>query len=287
MIRGLTARPCSLPRSCPLPRPPTRSPRRTCGPHRAASAPTLTLTDQQFLAGDKAGAKATTLGGELSIAQGTGRLPAVILMHGSGRAGGNIGLLAAPAAPNGHLEPSVIDGMTGARALPASRANQASLGRLNFIVDMYRALGRPRQAPAGRSRAHRADGLLARRARACSMRASSASTSSGTRAASSPPPMSPSTRTAPRPTATTRRRFAAKPIRIFHGTPEQLQSVAHLQELRRPRLKEAEADVELTEYPKAEHGFRQPARPEPGPGRDERPVWSANARSARARAARS
>jgi predicted dienelactone hydrolase len=52
---------------------------------------TLTLSDQQFLAGDKAGAKATTLAGQLSIAQGAGRLPVVILMHGSGGAGGNIG----------------------------------------------------------------------------------------------------------------------------------------------------------------------------------------------------
>src|SRR3954466_4393499 len=52
---------------------------------------TLTLSDQQFLTGDKAGAKPTTLGGELSIAQGQGRRPVVILMHGSGGAGGNIG----------------------------------------------------------------------------------------------------------------------------------------------------------------------------------------------------
>ena len=43
---------------------------------------TLTLSDRQFLTGDKEGAKPTTLGGELSIAQGEGRRPVVILMHG-------------------------------------------------------------------------------------------------------------------------------------------------------------------------------------------------------------
>ena len=99
---------------------------------------TLTLSDQQFLAGDKAGAKATTLAGQLSIAQGAGRLPVVILMHGSGGAGGNIGYWQRQLHPMG-ISTFVIDGMTG-RGFAGVGANQASLGRLNFIVDMYRAL---------------------------------------------------------------------------------------------------------------------------------------------------
>src|SRR5690348_5291295 len=44
---------------------------------------TLTISDQQFLNGDAAG-KPTTIAGVLRIAQGSGRLPLVILMHGSG-----------------------------------------------------------------------------------------------------------------------------------------------------------------------------------------------------------
>ncbi len=45
---------------------------------------TLTLTDQQFLTGDKNG-KAITIAGALRFPQGaSGRLPAVILLHGSG-----------------------------------------------------------------------------------------------------------------------------------------------------------------------------------------------------------
>lgn len=45
--------------------------------------PSLTISDQQFLTGDPNG-KAVTVAGAFRIAQGTGRLPVVILMHGSG-----------------------------------------------------------------------------------------------------------------------------------------------------------------------------------------------------------
>jgi predicted dienelactone hydrolase len=49
---------------------------------------TLTLSDQQFLTGDK-NAKATTIAGELRFPQSvSGRLPVVVLLHGSGGATG-------------------------------------------------------------------------------------------------------------------------------------------------------------------------------------------------------
>jgi hypothetical protein len=51
--------------------------------------PTLTLSDQQFLTGDTEG-KPVTVAGEFRIAQGTGRLPVVVLMHGSSGVGVNI-----------------------------------------------------------------------------------------------------------------------------------------------------------------------------------------------------
>jgi hypothetical protein len=50
---------------------------------------TLTLTDQQFLTGDSSG-KATAIVGQLRIAQGAGRLPLVVLQHGSIGFGPNI-----------------------------------------------------------------------------------------------------------------------------------------------------------------------------------------------------
>src|SRR5216683_2952770 len=44
---------------------------------------TLTISDQQFLKGDSAGATPVTIAGQLRIAQGTGRLPVVVLQHAS------------------------------------------------------------------------------------------------------------------------------------------------------------------------------------------------------------
>jgi hypothetical protein len=46
--------------------------------------PSLTLSDRQFLSGDAKGGQPVTMAGELNIAQGIGKLPAVVLMHGSG-----------------------------------------------------------------------------------------------------------------------------------------------------------------------------------------------------------
>ena len=45
--------------------------------------PSLTISDQQFLTGDTNG-KEVTVAGEFRIAQGSGKLPVVVLMHGSG-----------------------------------------------------------------------------------------------------------------------------------------------------------------------------------------------------------
>jgi hypothetical protein len=42
--------------------------------------PSLTLSDRQFLTGDANG-KPVTVAGEFRIAQGSGRLPVVVLMH--------------------------------------------------------------------------------------------------------------------------------------------------------------------------------------------------------------
>src|SRR6478735_11581966 len=49
--------------------------------------PSVTISDQQFLTGDANG-KQVTVAGELRIAQGSGRLPVVVMMHGSGGVSG-------------------------------------------------------------------------------------------------------------------------------------------------------------------------------------------------------
>ncbi len=48
--------------------------------------PSLTISDQQFLTGDANG-KPVTVAGRFRIAQGGGKLPAVVLMHGSSGVG--------------------------------------------------------------------------------------------------------------------------------------------------------------------------------------------------------
>jgi dienelactone hydrolase len=99
--------------------------------------PSLTISDQQFLNGDTNG-KPVTVAGEFRIAQGTGRMPVVVLMHGSGGVGLNIEPWVHTFNAMG-ISTFVIDGFSG-RGLTSTSTNQAQLGRLNFIVDVFRAL---------------------------------------------------------------------------------------------------------------------------------------------------
>lgn len=98
---------------------------------------TLTLSDAQFLKGDPGG-KATTLTGELRIASGSGRLPLVMLQHGSGGMAANVEMWTRELNAMG-ISTFALDGFTG-RGLTSVNTNQALLGRLNFILDNYRAL---------------------------------------------------------------------------------------------------------------------------------------------------
>src|ERR1051325_5421579 len=99
---------------------------------------TLTITDGQFLTGDKNG-KAVTIAGELRLPQGApaGKLPAVILLHGSGGVNGGNELWAKHFNEMG-VASFLVDSFTG-RGLVSTSANQALLGRLNMILDAYRA----------------------------------------------------------------------------------------------------------------------------------------------------
>src|SRR5262249_3152810 len=98
---------------------------------------TLTLTDQQFLTGDK-NAKAVTIAGQLRFPQGaSGRLPAVILQHGSGGVMGAHGLWAKTFNEMG-IASFLVDSFSG-RGIVSTSTNQALLGRLNMVLDAYRA----------------------------------------------------------------------------------------------------------------------------------------------------
>jgi dienelactone hydrolase len=97
----------------------------------------LTLTDEQFLTGDKNG-KAVTLAGELRLPRGTsGRIPVVMLLHGSGGVNGGNELWAKHFNEMG-VASFVLDSFSE-RGITSTSTDQALLGRLNMILDAYRA----------------------------------------------------------------------------------------------------------------------------------------------------
>jgi dienelactone hydrolase len=98
---------------------------------------TLTISDEQFLKGDSSG-KPTTISGTLRVAQGSGRHPLVILVHGSGGIEENIAAWERVFASMG-ISTFAIDSFTG-RGIVSTVADQSQLGRLNMVLDLYRSL---------------------------------------------------------------------------------------------------------------------------------------------------
>jgi dienelactone hydrolase len=217
----------------------------------------LTLSDEQFLQGDANG-KPVTISAQLRIAQGTGRLPLVILQHGSSGYAANIDYWTRTLNAAG-ISTLALDGMTG-RGLIEVNSNQALLGRLNFILDIYRALGtvasHPRVDPKrvvlmGFSRGGQA-ALYASLKRFNRMW-----NNSGVEFAAYVP-FYPDCVT----TFVSDTEVANRPIRIFGGAKDDYNSTSACRSYLE-RLRAAGADATLTEYPEAAHAFDNPlgARP--------------------------
>jgi dienelactone hydrolase len=145
----------------------------------------------------------------------------------------------------------VIDGFSG-RGLTAVGPNQALLGRLNLIVDIYRSLEilakHPRVDPdrialMGFSRGGQA-ALYASLTRFNKLWNQSGVQFAGYI------PFYPDCST----TYLTDTEVADRPIRIFHGTPDDYNPVASCRAYV-ARLQDARRDVVLTEYPDTQHGF--------------------------------
>jgi len=211
--------------------------------------PSLTISDQQFLTGD-ANSKSVTVAGEFRIAQGSGRLPVVVLMHGSSGVGATTEAWVHSFNAMG-ISTFVIDGFSG-RGLTAVGPNQALLGRLNLILDIYRSLDilakHPRVDPErivlmGFSRGGQA-ALYASLDRFNKLW-----NKSGAQFAAYIP-FYPDCSTS----YATDTEVAARPIRIFHGTPDDYNPVASCKAYV-ARLQQAKRDVALTEYPDSAHGF--------------------------------
>jgi dienelactone hydrolase len=212
----------------------------------------LTIPDKQFLTGDSRGQE-VNVAGELRIAQGAGRLPAVILMHGSSGVGANIEPWVHRFNAMG-ISTLVIDGFTG-RGLTTVGTNQALLGRLNLIVDIYRGLDilahhsrvdPDRIALMGFSRGGQA-ALYASLERFHKLWNQSGARFAGY------VPFYPDCAT----TYLEDENVADKPIRIFHGVPDDYNPIATCRAYVE-RLRQAGRDVVLTEYPNAQHAFDSP-----------------------------
>jgi dienelactone hydrolase len=219
--------------------------------------PTLTLSDQQFLTGDAAGT-AVTIVGQLRIAQGSGRLPVVVLQHASSGYDARIDVWSRELNELG-ISTFALDGFT-ARGLTDINDNQAALGRTNLILDIYRALDilakHPRVDPTrialmGFSRGGQATLYSSLK------RFHQLWNKSGVEFAAYVP-FYPDCMT----TFLSDTDVVDRPIRIFGGTRDDYNPISACKAYVE-RLRAAGWDVELTEYPNASHAFDNPLGAQP------------------------
>ena len=220
--------------------------------------PSVTLTTQQVLVGDLNG-KPVMLAGQLRLPKaGTDRLPAIIMVHGSGGISASAEAWAREFGGIG-LAVLVLDSFSG-RRIVSTVNDQSQLDHLAMAADAYRALR-----------------VLARHPRIDPARVAVIGFSKGAVAAVY--------------SATTRFRqllgpadaeFAAhiglytpcnvafrdddkvtgKPIRLHHGIADDWVPIAPCRAYA-ARLKQAGADVALAEYPGAYHAYDNPAYAQP------------------------
>jgi dienelactone hydrolase len=97
----------------------------------------LTVSDEQFLKGDAYG-RPTTIAGVLRVARGSGRLPLVALVPGSGGINPGADVWDRQFEAMG-ISTFMLDSFAG-RGIVSTVVDQSQLGRLNGIIDLYRAL---------------------------------------------------------------------------------------------------------------------------------------------------
>jgi len=214
---------------------------------------TTTLTDEQFLTGVKEG-RPDVIGGELRIPRpGTDRLPAVVLVHGSGGILGSVESWSQELNKIG-IATFILDSFTG-RGIGDTAADQGQLGTLATIEDAYRVLA-----------------LLAKHPRIDPSRIGIMGFSRGGMVA-----LYASVKRFQRMHGPADIEFAAyvgfyalcfttfiddgevsdKPIRLFHGSADDYVPVGPCRDYVK-RLQKAGKDVQLVEYPGAYHVFDNP-----------------------------
>jgi dienelactone hydrolase len=221
------------------------------------SIETVTLTDKQFLTGAKNGIP-VRIGGELRLPAGLSRVPAVILIHGSGGVGANVDRWAQELNEI-DVAALVLDCFTG-RGIVQTITDQSQLASLAMIMDVYRALD-----------------LLSKHARIDSSRIVVMGFSKGGFAAlyaslnrfrrmygpagvefAAYIPFYPSCYT----TYIDDEQVSDRPIRVSHGTDDDYVSIEPCRDYVE-RLRRAGKDVQLTEYAGARHAFDNPLYAKP------------------------
>jgi dienelactone hydrolase len=211
---------------------------------------TMTLTDQQFLIGAKDGPE-VIIGGELRLPRlGTDRLPAVVLMHGSGGISAYVNDWI-PVLNSLGLATFLVDSFTG-RGVTSVVNDQAQLGRLVQVFDSFRALEliakHPRIDPgriAAMGFSRGGQGALY-----ASMNRFQRMHGAGGVAFAVHIPFYPTCNTI----FADDEKITDAPIRIFHGAADDYVPVEPCRSYVE-RLRKAGKNVELIEYPGARHVF--------------------------------
>src|SRR5579863_262893 len=211
---------------------------------------TVTLTNQQFLTGDKNG-KPAMLAGELRIPKpGNDKLPAVILVHGAGGVGALHERWVQELNSMG-IATFLLDCFSG-RGIVSTINDQSQLDSLAMMVDAYRALGSLSQHP--RIDPNRIAVMGFSKGSAAALYSSN----ERFRKMYGPPNVEFAAHIALyAPCNVTYRddtKLTGKPIRLFHGTADDWVSIEPCRDYV-SRLRNSGADVVLTEFPGANHAY--------------------------------
>ena len=213
---------------------------------------TTTLSDKEFLTGVREG-KTARISAELRLPSGTGRFPAVILVHGSAGVGANVDQWAQELNGIG-VAAFILDSFTG-RGIVQTIADQSQLENFTMIVDAYRALE-----------------LLSKHSRIDASRIAIMGFSKGGFAALYSSLTRFQQMHGPKNVefaayipfygrCETRfiddEKLSSRPVRMFHGAADDWVPVEPCQHYAE-RLRRAGNDVQLTVYPAARHAFDNP-----------------------------